>query len=276
MFGRAVTILVGLLLSLLIGCFNRDVPPKNELAGPNELMIVNKTSRVIHSVTVASRREPRSSEQHPLVGGGTDSNAHEIAPGGSVRGAYRPGHYFVTAWSINVVALEHYELDVRGPVQIVIYQGEKPSNVSAPPGYEQLFVPDWDEVHKKEVAATTASESSRCKATVDLTRETPAPGRTKVDGSWTCVLGGSAKGTNYVKLVQLADGKITATISGTDRNTTWEGIVKNDEVRYRYAEWENSGGVLKVDPGGHAMKGSGVDWHAKDHHCSSYTVTCTK
>jgi len=130
---------------------------------------------------------------------------------------------------------------------------------------------------QRTVVRRLQGEALRCQANVDAAHGTPKPGRTKLQGRFECVFGGAFNGTSNAQIVQLADGKLTATVTevgnGNVANITWEGVVVGDEMRFAYANLP-SGGAMKLDPGGRALIGQGTS--LLDTGCVSWTLTCTR
>ncbi|MBX3227365.1 MAG: hypothetical protein KIT84_13510 [Labilithrix sp.] len=298
MLRHGVVLSVMTVLALLIGC----LPPKDKGAagadtkkakrvfdGPLELSFVNRTKDELSAISVieAEFHSDRRRDEEFLIatGYGHTDTAPAIPPGGSAKFGFKAGSYTITVRGGKGM-LSHlfdYKLDVTGSTEIVIYDQDPPKDVPPRAGVHQIVVLSFTEdsrrksqEHAAHAKAAREADYDRCKKFVAPTFEHPAAGKMKLDGQWTCVMGGGASGTNFVKLIQLADGKITATITGADRSTTWEGIVKGNEVRYRFSGFDATGGILKVDPGGRAMTGNGVVWLPEEGRCNGYTLTCTK
>lgn len=178
-----------------------------------------------------------------------------------------------------------YALDLQGPTELVVYDDPQPPTDVAPrPGVKQILELSGGEAAARAANAAQASASAAREAQLAIGKknipppnEKPAPtNKAKPDGKWTCVIGGEASGTNYVTLVQLADGKISATHGpgSADRNNSWQGAIVGDEVRFRYAGLEG-GGRLKLDPSGKAMSGPGWTYFPEGR-CVSWNLTCTR
>ncbi len=259
---------------LLSGCTH---VPEGGLKGDVPLVIVNRTTAPFKSVRLVDAQSSKSA--YPL-----DPLRHEpsIPPGGNIALKVRPG-----ALKLDVVGdggaktsgptlLKAYLVNVTGPTSVVVYEGEKPSG-GASPGYAEILVPSYEIEQQAKRAADAAAVKSRqdeCVARVPSKAETPAPGPIRASGKWQCVLGGAYTGTDYVTLAQLADGRISATLAGADRNQAWEGVVIKDEVHFRFSNTSSDGGILKLDPSGHSMRGDAYTY--RNGKCNHWTLTCTK
>lgn len=272
---------------LLIGCAHRGRtarhPDDSLFNGPVELTFENRTKLQIEMLLIhdATSSEPDSRNTRALIARSTDGIM--LASGATAKFKLAAGTYRVSAegaptnsgyspLSSLVRLLVDYKLDLTAPTQLVLYDATPPTDVVKPLGAQQVMVLSWTESAKQQAA----SDYAACQKAVPHPNESPVPSKTKVSGSWTCVMGGGVKGTNFVRLVQLANGTITATLSGADGSTSWEGVVRGDELRYRFAGLDTAGGVLKIDPGGRAMTGSGNTWLPNEARCLSYSMTCTR
>ncbi|MBX3231762.1 MAG: hypothetical protein KIT84_42725 [Labilithrix sp.] len=229
------------------------------------LVVVNDTSHTISSITVSSD------------GGQIDIVSHgaRVPPGERVSASLKPNTYAVTISAVRAGILHTERIPLRGATELVV-QERAAAAAPAAAGFTQL-------VRVSDVVAREAKEadraSKRAEAEADCAKSipqsvAPSPGKTKITGKWTCNYGGAREGTDWVNLVQLADGKITATIAvGVDRGATWEGAVVHDELRFRFSR-VTSGGVLKIDPGGRALTGEGQSF--ADGQCHRWTLTCTR
>jgi hypothetical protein len=131
--------------------------------------------------------------------------------------------------------------------------------------------------HHRSAKGPSAEEQNLtlCKTKIPKAAEKPAPGKTKADGRWTCVYGGGVDGSVQVTLVQVASGRLTGILIGDNGTAGWEGAVVGDEARIHFKN-EDSGTVLKIDPGGRAMSGQGWSFRSADGICQPWTLTCTR
>jgi hypothetical protein len=237
-----------------------------------EIVVVNRTSKVVNSVWIAN---------------GEYSDIPQVLPPGQ-RASFRidpnsekgpTGKWNVTISdkpsAVQGFASHHF--DLPGPTELVFYDGARPNDPPTP-GFTQHIVPTHLQVladGKSAANSHLAESKATCAKRVPRQGEKPRPGRTRATGHWKCVLGGSFSGTDFVDLVQLADGRITATLSGVDRDSTWEGVVVGKEVHFRFANRSLSGGVLVLDGGGRAM--CGTAWSmTNSNDCAEWTLTCTR
>lgn len=209
-----------------------------------------------------------------------------IDPGQTAKFAFVPAEYEVQLRAHvggygNTTVCSPAKLQLTGPTQIVLYDGPTPpANVATLPGFTVVTCERQDLKDKRIAAANAAAAQNRRDAARNecvrrLGSTNPSPGRIKATGKWKCILGGAYKGTDYVDLVQLADGRITATVSGSDRNSTWSGAVVGEDVNFRFSDTTASGGALKLDPSGRAMLGNGYTF-TEGGECLTWTMTCTK
>lgn len=295
------SVMVG--LALMLGC----VPPQGgassasaypktgeKFKGSIEFTLWNHTKFDIDTVEVQGPVDPSKGqyaypERDYLVSPNYGSGA-KILANNQGKWSLKPGKYKITATGpgaakySSVTALSAYELDLQAPTELVVYDDPQPPTDVAPPGgIKQVMELSYQEMVNRKTAERQANvQASRdaalaqCKKNIPALNEKPAPGKIKPDGKWTCIIGGEGSGTNYVTLVQLADGKITATMGpgSADRNTSWQGVMVGDEVRFRYTGIEG-GGRLKLDPGRKAMSGPG--WtYMNEGRCMSWTLTCMR
>jgi len=273
---------------------NQPNPSTARQEGNVPVTVVNQTKYPITSLVVMNDRgeagfDTTASELESMIGDYAGAKYPPIPPGGEETFGMKPGKKLFAATREHrksgdpptYTMLRDYKVDVSGPVRIVIYDGDAPKADPAPAGATQHIVLSRDEElarqqSKNEAQAQAAADANFkvCQSKLPPKQERPAPGKVHVDGKWTCILGGDAHGTNYVSLAQLADGKISATITGADRNNTWEGAVVRDELHFRLAG-QDVGGKLKIDPGGRAMSGAGNSFTDRGE-CLSWTLTCTK
>lgn len=299
MIRAVVTSCLMLVFALLIGCppAQPAFDPRGAQKGDIPLTIVNKTHAVINNVNVATDTGKKYSTvdfvslifegdpKYPVIKPGEEREFRLKAGKKQLTVKDHPGDMSNPRTKI----LEDYPIDLEGPTQVVVYDDDPPPVVTAPGGVTQVVVQGIDAQKAKQRAADdaayaktkqdirqrSAAELQKCQSLVPPKGERPAPGRAKVDGKWTCILSGGASGTDYVALVQLAGGNISGTVTGFDRNATWEGSIVGDEVHFRFPQVDAGGGKLKVDPGGRAMKGP--MWiYANDGFCVNITMTCTR
>jgi len=259
-------------------------------------VLINQTDVTIRDFMITEGRDSYGRRRAHIVASGQVSSDYKkygtpIPPGARHEVRLAPGTYALrvegqtpqsTSRRYNdETLLSNYVVELQGPTEIVVYIKDKPSEEPTP-GFKRFVEVSWSETVRQKSAAEKASAAQAreanykaCVAQIPPKNEKPAPGRTRADGKWTCIIGGEATGTNFVNLAQLADGKITATVTGTDRNISWEGAVVGDEVRFRYAGFDAIGGKLKLDPGGRAMSGNGFTF-TDDGRCMRWTLTCTK
>jgi hypothetical protein len=212
-----------------------------------------------------------------------DRKGDPIQPGQTARLALRPGEYRVTLLGRAAgrqLLFQEEHLRLNRPTQIVVHDGERPPAYAALDGFSVVTRERFDTVYERQRAADQAARAARARqARAECERRSaplpPAPGKVKATGKWRCVLGGAYTGTDYVDLVQLVDGHITATLTGSDRNATWTGSVVGDEVRFQFAGNAADGGTLKLDPSGRAMVGNGVTFTDRGE-CTQWTMTCTR
>ena len=183
------------------------------------------------------------------------------------------------SWDTQVVLLNDKNFVLRGPTEINIVESDAIAE-PAPPGYERVVRFTYKKQQERDAASIQAqaqAEAQRCQDNVDAAHGKPRTGKTKLQGRFKCVFGGAFNGTSNAQVVQLADGKLTATVTeignGNVANITWEGIVVGDEMRFAYAGLP-SAGTLKIDPGGRALIGQGTS--LLDTGCVSWTLTCTR
>lgn len=293
------TVMVG--LALIFGCVPKDQStaskyPKigEKFKGDVEFTLWNHTKLDIDSLEIQGEADPSKGryaypERDQLISS-TYNTGTKITANSQGKWSLKAGKYKVTAAGpgaqkySSVKVLYEYPLDLSGPTELVVYDDPAPPTDVAPPaGIKQVMEYSYQEAINKKTAERQANaqaardaQLATCKKNIPPPNERPAPGKTKPDGRWTCVIGGEANGTNYVTVVQLADGKITGTMGpgSADRNNSWQGAMVGDEVRFRYAGLEG-GGRLKLDPGGKAMSGPG--WtYLPEGRCLSWNLTCTR
>lgn len=279
-------------------CFGGMEKPQAEIPFPGDvpLVLINQTDATIRDFMITEGREVYGNRRAHIVSSGKVTSNYKkygtpIPPGARHEVRLAPGTYAllvegqppksVTRNYNDETLLSNYVVELQGPTEIVVYKTDKPSEQPTP-GFKRLVEVTFStKVREKMAAEKAAAQQERganyraCTAELPPKNEKPAPGRTRADGKWTCIVGGDVTGTNFVNLAQLADGKITATVTGMDRNISWEGAVVGDEVHFRYAGMENVGGKVKLDPGGRAMTGNGYTF-TDDGRCLRRTLTCTK
>lgn len=295
---------IGVGFALIIGC----VPPQDGASGGGskypsrgekfkgdiEFTLWNHTKFDIDSLEIQAPADTTkgryaSPETDTLISS-NNASTPKMPPNAQQKWSLKPGKYTITAkgpgaakYSI-MQPLYRYELDLQAPTELVVYDDPAPPKDVAPPaGVKQILEFSWQEdsnrkqaEHNAAVSAQRDQEYAFCKKNIPPPNETPAPGKTKPDGKWTCVMSGGAQGTNYITIVQLAGGKITGTLGpgSADRNNSWEGAMVNDEVHFRWTGLEG-GGKLKLDPGGRAMSGPAWTWF-QEGRCNTYKMTCTR
>lgn len=303
MLRAVVTSSLMCIFALLIGCpppadpyGAKQLEAGGAQAGSIPLTIVNKTSSPINHFNLATDNGERISTTDFATMIFSSSTSPDIKPGESREFKIKAGKKQVelSDYPTNMShpktrILDNYVIDVQGPTQIVVYDTEPPPEVTAPAGVKQVVLLGVDAKKAEQRAADDAAYNKmkadnkqraaanlqQCQKLVPPKGERPVPGRTKADGKWTCILSGGASGTDYVNVVQLADGSISGTVTGFDRNATWEGAVLGDEVHFRFPQIDAGGGKLKLDPGGRAMKGP--MWvYSSDGVCVNIALTCTR
>ncbi|HEY4175265.1 MAG TPA: hypothetical protein VGM90_00465 [Kofleriaceae bacterium] len=182
-------------------------------------------------------------------------------------------------YDTDILVMNDRNYDLKQPLQVDVVEDENASPpVSA--GYMQDIRLTYAKAQAKaqQQANAAAEEAAKvCQKTLDAAHGKPSPGKLKAQGKFKCVFGGAFDGTMNVQLVQLAGGKITATLTefggGGVANNTWDGVVVGDEVRFA---WNGlpSGGSGKLDPGGHAIIGTGVT--LQNGACVNWRITCTR
>ncbi|MBX3233868.1 MAG: hypothetical protein KIT84_31455 [Labilithrix sp.] len=303
--GTLVRGLIGLVFAIgLISCVVKPQPagPAEEhdynavegsMQGKAPLVISNYTPHHIQYVDLELADVPpggRTESGTIYLGENYHSKRPVIAPSSTQDFKVKPGVWLVTLRShkfVEVLLKKKLHLTEAG-TRVLVYEGDKPPPEAppAPAGYTAVETTATYYAQSKaharvaaiehdQQAARTAAGHKECAAKVPAA-DKPAPGKVRVDGRWTCVIGGTWTGTDHMNIVQLADGKITATITGgPDASRTWSGAVVGSELQFRYADDSYSGGRLKLDPGGRAMTGDAVAMN-KGGDCKPFTLTCTK
>lgn len=250
------------------------------------LRISNHTKFIINNVEMINFSGVPGSEQDSL-------RAH-IEPGARVdllidRSKLKGDNLTMTIWYLPtptstpvqalvlVAADQPYHLE--GPTQVDVVEDDMNAPAVAP-GYTQdlRLTKDKMEANAAQQAQVASAQAAQvCQKSLDAAHGKAAPGKIKAQGKFKCVFGGGFDGSMNVQMVQLADGKITATLAefggGTIANNTWTGIVVGDEIRFA---WQGlpSGGSAKIDPGGRAIIGTGVT--LENGQCVNWTLTCTR
>lgn len=303
MLRAAVTGSLMVCFALLLGCPPAQDPygakaleAGGEQAGTISLTIVNKTQATINHFNLMTDPggDSRTTEFATMIF--SNPNSPDIKPGESREFHVKAGakkvelsDYPSNMSHAKTRILYDYKIDIQGPTQIVVYDTDPPPEVTAPAGAKQVVLMGIDAQKAKDDAAREAkyqqteqklqkhadAEFAKCQQLVPPKGERAAPSRAKADGKWTCVLSGGASGTDYVNVVQLASGSITATVTGFDRNATWEGAIVGDELHFRYPQLDSGGGKLKIDPGGHALIGPMWIYSAQGQ-CVQIQATCTR
>jgi hypothetical protein len=242
----------------------RHAQAKSAMAGDVPLVVINRTRGKLTAVSVFAGNDVLESflpldpaDHRPLESGESRQLALLKA------GAYR----LSTSTENNFHG--DTELTLEGPTEVVVFDEKAPPTDSPTAGFTRVAV----ESRPSEHHAAPRHIPLACEIGIPKMSEKPKPGPTRVDGHWRCVLGGAVVGTDRVELVQLASGAISATVSGLHANTSWTGIVAGDSVGFRVAN-QTSGGRLKIDPGGHSLRGNGQVLDGEK--CLSYTMTCTR
>jgi hypothetical protein len=249
-----------------------------------EIVIVNRTAETIESLTFHGYNAPEGTKP--------DEVKQSIPPGGRASfrlktETLRNNELAVTVLGAPVGRLTYGKIiagikpmvSFTGPTELVISDTKEVADPPTP-GYTRVVKLSVDGQKKADDRYTSdrrAEAEQQCQRNIDGANGTPRPGKTKAQGRFKCVFGGSFDGNANVTLVQLANGKITATVSeaGGSRiaSTTWTGIVDGDMLRFAYAGLP-SGGALKIDPGGRAMIGHGTTLDGNV--CVNWTMTCTR
>jgi hypothetical protein len=255
------------------------------------VIIVNRTSRNIHSMEFSGATH-------------IDYYGHGLAPNGGriqihvIPSALKENHILGVHAAGDGGIVYHENADtiaIEGPTEIDISDTDFITD-PVPPGFRRVIKLS-DQVRKpreqaeadrmaehdkaqqdRTIADARVKAAADCKPNVDAIHRRPHPGKTKIHGRYQCVTSAGLK--SRVDLVELVDGKITATVeelaSGRWVQTTWTGIVEGDTIRFAYATSAASAGFLKVDPGGRAMIGEITDLDATGVSCAAATITCTR
>lgn len=265
---RHVFVSLGLALNVLGAC--RAKTPEQEYTGEIPLVFVNQTDQPLCSIELYVAYSVRIQDDlkgEPCIPPGGQREFHLLAKQYEIRMWGPHSHTFSASTT---------KLALSEPTQIVIWDTAPPA-ASTGTGMKLIAV-ESDKHHsailREQADAKAHQQHETCAAHLPPDNERPSPGKTKATGKWKCVLGGSFTGTDYVDLVQLADGHISATVSGADRSMTWTGAVVGDEVHFRWGEGGLEGGVLKLDPSARAM--SGKIYTFNKNKCEAGTFTCTR
>ena len=259
-----------------LACGHRQVRLEGVLAGDAPLAITNRTSDPIVRLNITNRENYHAMELD------LDRMSSPILPGQTARFSLQPGTYSILASTGAHRLLDISSFSLAGATQIVVHDGERPpTDVTPLQGFTVKNFERFDRAEARAIAIEkNQARARRDRALADCQRwvtiPPASPGRTKSSGRWHCVFGGGTyTGSDYVDLVQLADGKLTATVSGVDRNATWEGSVVADEVHFRWTGVDASGATLRIDPSGKAMIGDGHTF-TDGGECLSWKLTCTR
>lgn len=277
--------LVLIVAVVVLACGGHQKRLEMDLAGDVPFAITNKTSVPISSLDFDATIN-RHFHAAVMILDAQYGRPGPIQPGQTARFSFAPGQYNVTArakddlrGSTTLARLGGFSLN--GPTQLVIHETPAPpTDVATLPGFTVEMQERVDLKDKRIAAANAANaqarrDQARGECQRHLSSAPPSPGKIKATGKWRCVLGGVYSGTDYVDLVQLADGQITATVSGADRNNTWTGAVVGETVNFKFAGTTSSGGALKLDASGKAMLGQGFTF-TDGGECLQWTLTCTK
>ena len=266
-------VIVGL---MVLACGPRGGRLEGALAGDAPLAVTNRTSDPIDLLEVTSKAN------FQVMFLDLKKMHSPILPGQTARFSLKPGSYSIRAESNYRELLDLPSTSVTGPTQLVLLDSEPPpADLTRLEGFEVRTFARRDRLEDKaraeqENAARAHRERAlaECKRWVAL--PAASPGRTKATGRWHCVFGGGTyTGSDYVDLVQLADGHLTATVNGVDRNSTWDGSLVGDEVHFRWTGVDASGATLRLDPSGKAMIGEGHTF-TDGGECLSWKLTCTR
>jgi hypothetical protein len=259
-------------LLFLVLCSSCFLVPKPAPDPMEDLAITNFTGSNIASIEVDTLDDGKTKDQH--------IKTPTLSPGQTTR--LRVGYYkllvvklFATEGEVGE-PIETLNIRIAAATQYVVYDAVDVPKVTALPGFR--LEPYGTKAHLDAVAHDEENKAAQSRAAAERECspiiEPPKlkPGGVKVDGHWTCVLGGAGRGTDYVSIVSLAGGKISATLNGADRDGTWSGFVSGDTLYFKLGNLR-SGGHLKLDPGGKAMLGEGASLEG---YCRTWTMTCTK
>lgn len=273
------TRVAAVLAALSVGCVPPFVPkkaspraePMGRVAGETPLVIENATSLDLVVVAV---------DEVTVLLDGKLGHPAPVAPGATFETKVRSGKYTIQAFGVPrgvpySAEASRTVLDlpwtVEGPSHIVVYEGKTPPKRGAA-GWAWKEVERADQVLAREKDRSAKAEQDRCAA--DLTPLAGASGKGDPSGHWKCVVGGGAAGTDDVRLAKKSDGTIAATVSGTDRNSVWEGRFVGDQVRFRINGLPDAGGTLTLDPSGKVLSGRGATY--REARCVQWTMTCTR
>ncbi|MDP3498856.1 MAG: hypothetical protein Q8S33_00935 [Myxococcales bacterium] len=270
----------------VISCAHASKHLEMGLAGDIPLAVTNLTSAPIIGITVRTT-EPGPYDGAVMIFDGAYGRPVPIAPGQTAWYSFKAGRYGISMQGsvskdrFPVALFRDDSFTLGKATHLIIHEDPKPPTDAAPiSGFAVELRERTDRVEQRQAQAQSTAKQARQSAVLASCQDrigpdvAPAPGKTKATGKWRCVLGGGGVGTDNVDLVQLADGHIAATVSGSDRNTTWSGVVSGNKVHFRFEGVAAAGGTLKLDPSGRAMIGEGHTFDGSV--CRDWTLTCTR